>query len=162
MWGGYTGAGSQTVIPNEARAKITIRLAPGQHPEQAARALQDHIRSVARPGVRIAFAGAGEGSPASTLAGDHPLVQAATRVLRRVWQRDPVHVRLGATVPITAIFKEMLGMDTLMFGLNLPNEDVHAPNEFFHLDSIALGLRSWPLLLQELATFAPAEFRAKG
>ncbi|WP_038365520.1 M20/M25/M40 family metallo-hydrolase [Bosea sp. UNC402CLCol] len=162
MWGGYTGAGSKTVIPDEARAKVTIRLAPGQDPEQAIQALQDHIRSVARPGVRIAFAGIGGGSPASTLAGHHPLVQAATRVLQRVWQRDPVHVRLGATVPITAIFKELLGMDTLMFGLNLPDEDVHAPNEFFHLDSIALGLRSWPLLLQELATFAPEEFRAKG
>ena len=161
MWGGYTGTGSKTVIPDEARAKITIRLAPGQDPEQAIEALQDHIRSVARPGVRIAFTGVGDGSPASTLAGGHPLVQAATRVLRQVWQRDPVHVRLGATVPITAIFKELLGIDTLMFGLNLPDEDVHAPNEFFHLDSIALGLRSWPLLLQELATFAPAEFRAE-
>ncbi|QEL23706.1 M20 family dipeptidase [Bosea sp. F3-2] len=161
MWGGYTGAGSKTVIPDEARAKITIRLAPGQDPKQALQALQDHIRSFARPGVRITFAGVGAGAPASTLAGNHPLVQAATRVLRRVWQRDPIHVRLGATVPITAIFKELLDIDTLMFGLNLPDEDVHAPNEFFHIDSIVLGLRSWPLLLQELATFAPAEFRVR-
>ncbi len=58
---------------------------------------------------------------------EHPLVQAATTVLRKTSGQEPVHVRLGATVPITAIFKETLGLDTLMFGFNLPDEDVHAP-----------------------------------
>ncbi|MDX3809580.1 MAG: peptidase dimerization domain-containing protein, partial [Bosea sp. (in: a-proteobacteria)] len=124
---GYTGAGSKTVIPDEARAKITIRLAPGQDPDQASRALKDHILAKARPGVRISFETIGGGSPASTLAVEHPLVQAATTVLRKTSGQEPVHVRLGATVPITAIFKETLGLDTLMFGFNLPDEDVHAP-----------------------------------
>lgn len=160
MWGGYTGTGSKTVIPDEARAKITIRLAPGQDPDQAAQAVRDHILLTARPGVQVSFEALGGGSPASTLQADHPLVRAATKVLRGVSGQDPVHVRLGATVPITAIFKEMLGFDTLMFGMNLPDEDVHAPNEFFHVESIALGLRTWPLLLRELARFAPEAFQA--
>ena len=160
MWGGYTGTGSKTVIPDEARAKITIRLAPGQGPDQAAQAVRDHILLTARPGVQVSFEALGGGSPASTLQADHPLVRAATKVLRGVSGQDPVHVRLGATVPITAIFKEMLGFDTLMFGMNLPDEDVHAPNEFFHVESIALGLRTWPLLLRELARFAPEAFQA--
>lgn len=160
MWGGYTGAGSKTVIPDEARAKITIRLAPGQDPDQAAQAVKDHIVLTARPGVQVSFEALGGGSPASTLQADHPLVRAATKVLRGVSGQAPVHVRLGATVPITAIFKEMLGFDTLMFGMNLPDEDVHAPNEFFHVGSIALGLRTWPLLLRELARFAPEAFQA--
>lgn len=159
LWGGYTGAGSKTVIPDEARAKITIRLAPGQDPDQASRALKDHILATARPGVRISFETIGGGSPASTLAVEHPLVQAATTVLRKTSGQEPVHVRLGATVPITAIFKETLGLDTLMFGFNLPDEDVHAPNEFFHVPSVALGLRAWPMLLQELAQYAPSAFR---
>ncbi|KRD96310.1 peptidase M20 [Bosea sp. Root381] len=162
MWGGYTGAGSKTVIPDEARAKITIRLAPGQDPEQVAQALKDHILAAARPGVAVRFETIGGGSPASTLAADHPLVQAATSVLQATSGQEPVHVRLGATVPITAIFKEMLDLDTLMFGFNLPDEDVHAPNEFFHIPSIALGLRAWPLLLQELAQFPPSAFRQDG
>ena len=160
MWGGYTGTGSKTVIPDEARAKITIRLAPGQGPDQAAQAVRDHILLTARPGVQVSFEALGGGSPASTLQADHPLVRAATKVLRGVSGQAPVHVRLGATVPITAIFKEMLGFDTLMFGMNLPDEDVHAPNEFFHVGSIALGLRTWPLLLRELARFAPEAFQA--
>jgi acetylornithine deacetylase/succinyl-diaminopimelate desuccinylase-like protein len=160
MWGGYTGSGSKTVIPDEARAKITIRLAPGQDPDHAAQALREHILTVARPGVAVSFEAIGGGSPASTLAADHPLVQAATRVLKTTSGQEPVHVRLGATVPITAIFKETLGLDTLMFGFNLPDEDVHAPNEFFHLASIPLGLQAWPMLLEELGRFPAAAFGA--
>ncbi|MFK4529296.1 acetylornithine deacetylase/succinyl-diaminopimelate desuccinylase-like protein [Bradyrhizobium japonicum] len=160
MWGGYTGAGSKTVIPEEARAKISIRLAPGQDPKLAEHLLKNQIRNVARPGVSVDFEPlGGEGSPAFTLAADHPLTQAGENVLRTIMAREPLHVRLGATVPITSIFKELLGVDTLMFGFNLPDEDVHAPNEFFRVSSIVLGLQAWSLLLQELARFAPAAFR---
>lgn len=72
--------------------------------------------------------------------------------------RAPVPVRLGATVPVTALFKELLGLDTLMFGFNLPDEDVHAPNEFFHLASIPLGLRGWAMLLEELGGMRAEDF----
>lgn len=159
MWGGYTGPGSKTVIPNEARAKISIRLAPGQDPDQAERLFKDHVLKVARPGVKVHFRSLAPGSRAFSLAANHPLAQAGKTVLRTITGREPLHVRLGATVPITTVFKEMLGLETLMFGLNLPDEDVHAPNEFFHVSSIALGLQAWSLLFQELARFAPADFR---
>ncbi|MFB9128214.1 M20/M25/M40 family metallo-hydrolase [Paraburkholderia dipogonis] len=98
------------------------------------------------------------GAPASTLAESHPLVRAAQAVLQREYGRKPVHVRLGASVPITAVFKEMLGVDTLMFGYNLPDEDVHAPNEFFRLSSIGEGTRGWALLLDELSRFPVEAF----
>jgi len=69
-----------------------------------------------------------------------------------------VPVRLGATVPITALFKQLLGIETLMFAFGLPDEDVHAPNEFFHLSSVPLGLEAWVLMLDELGRIDPAAF----
>ncbi|MNR40381.1 hypothetical protein D3C85_1586620 [compost metagenome] len=67
-------------------------------------------------------------------------------------------MRLGASVPITSLFKETLGIDTLMFGFNLPDEDVHAPNEFFRLSSVSQGLQAWTRLLDELGRYQPSAF----
>ncbi|WP_127108353.1 M20/M25/M40 family metallo-hydrolase [Pararhodobacter zhoushanensis] len=158
MWGGYTGEGGKTVIPDVAHAKITARLSPGIDPDAAQQVLRDHLSAACAEGVELSFAG-GHGAPASNIEADHPLVKAARTVLLAETGEEPVLVRLGATVPITAVFSQKLDMDTLMFGMNLPDEDVHAPNEFFHLDSIPLGLRLWPALLEELAAYSPADFR---
>jgi len=160
LWGGYTGAGAKTVIPNEAFAKVSIRLVPGQDPAQARQAVCDHLRAQCLPGCRLEFRFGRDGSPASSLPPEHPLFRAGSAVWLALSGQQPVPVRLGATVPITAVFKAMLGIDTLMFGFNLPDEDVHAPNEFFHLDSIPLGLRGWAMLLTELGQLRPADFDA--
>lgn len=158
MWGGYTGAGGKTVIASEAHAKLTVRIVAGQDPGRVIRAVKAHLEARCPPGCTLRFDSVGEGSPASTLAPDHPMVQAAERVLARETGQKAIHVRLGASVPITSIFKEMMGIDTLMFGFNLPEEPVHAPNEYFRVESIAKGLRAWPLLLRELGGYAPGDF----
>ena len=162
MWGGYIGAGAKTVIPREAWAKLTMRLVAGQDPEQARELVCAHLLAQCPPGVRLAFDVRGAGSPASSLPVDHPLVRAGSTVLERLLGQRPVPVRLAATVPITALFKRLLGIDTLMFAFGLPDEDVHAPNEFFRLSSIPLGLRAWVMLLDELGRVEPAAFRAIG
>ena len=72
-----------------------------------------------------------------------------------------MRARAGGTIPITAIFKERLGIDTITFGFAMPDEDVHAPNEFFRLSSLEEGLRAWPLLLTELGKVAPAALRSQ-
>lgn len=159
MWGGYTGTGGKTIIPCEAGAKFTVRVVGGQDARRVMERVLRHLQDRCAPGVSLDLVDMNDGSPASTLAADHPLVKAAESVLQQETGRRPVHVRLGATVPITAIFKEALGLDTLMFGFNLPDEDVHAPNEFFRLKSIDEGLRCWVLLLRELARHAPESFR---
>ena len=161
MWGGYTGAGNKTVLPCEAHAKVTVRLGPGQDPARVQRVLRDHLLARAAPGVRIAFEETGPGSPAFTLREGHPLLRAAEDVLRRMTNRAPVRARIGGTLPITAIFQEMLGLDTLMFGFAMPDEDIHAPNEFFRLSSLEEGLRAWPALLSEIGKVAPAALRAQ-
>ncbi len=158
IWGGYTGAGTKTVIPCEAHAKLSVRVVPGQDPNRVLDCVKRHLRERCPEGVKLHVDFEGGGSPASSLPPESPLVLAAARVLEHESGRKPIQVRLGATVPITAILKQELGMDTLMFGYNLPDEPVHAPNEFFRLESLTRGLRGWPLLLRELGTFAPPAF----
>ncbi len=158
MWGGYTGAGTKTVLPCEAHAKITMRLAPGMDPGRARRQLHAHLQAVAPEGVELSFSPHDGGTPAPTLPDDHPLLVTASRVQERLHGRKPVPVRAGGTLPITAIFREMLGIDTLAYGLAMPDEDVHAPNEFFRLSSFDEGLQSWPMLLSELGHLTAADF----
>ncbi len=158
LWGGYTGGGGKTIVPCEAAAKLTVRVVAGQDPRAVIRAVLRHLQARCPAGCVLDVIAMNDGSPASTLAPEHPLVRAAEAVLERETGRKAVHVRLGASVPVTSIFKEMLGIDTLMFGFNLPDEDVHAPNEFFRLSSIQEGARAWTLLLCELATHSPASF----
>lgn len=159
--GGYTGPGSKTIVPNCAHAKVSLRIPPGQDPNKAVVALKEHLRAVCSPGVDLSIVDPDTGSPAFSLPKSHPLVLAAEKVLYEAMGQRAVLVRLGATVPITAIFRELLGVQTLMFGFNLPDEDVHAPNEFFHLSSLAQGLSAWPRLLEELGSFNGDEFRMK-
>ena len=158
MWGGYTGAGGKTVLPCEAQAKLTMRLVPGQDPAAAQAALRRHLEARCPPGVALEFDYRPGGTRAFTLGPQHPLLLAAERVTEWVHGQRPVRTRAGGTVPITTLFQESLGIDSLMFGLAMPDEDAHAPNEFFRLSSLAEGLRSWPMLLTELGNLAPGDF----
>lgn len=158
MWGGYTGPGSKTVIPCEAQAKITMRLVPGQDPDKAAVAVRRHLEAQCQPGVTLVFSEISGGSPAFSLAPDHPLLAVAAAVVERTTGRRPIPTRAGGTLPITSIFKEMLELDTLAFGFAMPDEDAHAPNEFFRISSLHDGLRAWPPLLAELARYKPGDF----
>lgn len=159
IWGGYTGVGSKTIIPNSAHAKLSLRTVPGQDVDRALAAIKAHLHAACPPGIELTIHDPGPRAEAFSLPENHPLVVAANKVLRETTGQVPVLVRLGATVPITVIFQEMLGLQTLMFGFNLPDEDVHAPNEFFRIASIGEGLSAWPRLLEELGKFERADFR---
>ncbi|EJO31492.1 dipeptidase [Achromobacter marplatensis] len=161
MWGGYTGAGVKTIIPCEAQAKLTVRIVEGQDPAQVIHAVLAHLQARCPAGCELEVVALNPGSPAATLHPEHPLVTAAQAVLQVPGGARPIHVRLGASVPITSVFKEMLGIDTLMFGFNLPDEDVHAPNEFFRLSSISQGVKAWTALLDALGRFEPAAFHPR-
>lgn len=150
MWGGYTGPGSKTVIPNTAHAKITIRLVAGQDPQDTANAVIAHLEAHAPKGTSIEIQSDRNGAPAYSLDEDSPLVVAADRVLREVTGETPVRVRSGGTSPITSTIRERLGIDTLMFGFSLPEDGVHAPNESYAINSIKQGIVCWPLMLTEL------------
>jgi acetylornithine deacetylase/succinyl-diaminopimelate desuccinylase-like protein len=158
MWGGYTGVGTKTVLPSEAHAKITMRLAPGMDPMRAQKNLRAHLLAMVPAGVEFSLSPERAGTPAPTLPDDHPLLLAASRVLERLHGQKPIPVRSGGTLPVSAVFEEMLGIGTLACGLAMPDENIHAPNEFFRLSSLDEGLRSWPMLLSELGTLDAADF----
>ena len=152
MWGGYTGAGGKTVIPNEAHAKITTRLVPGQDPDRVQQAVMDHLQRHCPPGARIAFTGERGRSGAYLVPPDHPLLHAAEAALQDAGGVAPMRVRMGATLPMTDIVMRELGIDTVMFSFATSDEDYHAPNEFFRLSSLDQGLAAWVALVRRLAS----------
>lgn len=158
MWGGYTGAGTKTVIPGEAYAKLTMRLVPGQDPEAAKQAVKDHLLAQLPAWATLEiFNDRGQGG-AYAVPDDHPLLQAALTALEHTTGQAPLKVRIGASLPLTEIVSRILGLDTVMFSFALSDENFHAPNEFFRLSSVTDGLAAWVQILRELSRMDPADF----
>lgn len=158
MWGGYTGPGSKTVIPNEAFAKLTMRLVPGQTPQRAKQAVIDHLRAHLPSFATLdIYADRGDGG-AYAVPPDHPLLGAAVAALEQTTGQTPLKVRIGASLPLTEIVQRTLGIDTVMFSFAIADENFHAPNEFFRLSSIADGLAAWIQILRQIAGIAPDAF----
>jgi acetylornithine deacetylase/succinyl-diaminopimelate desuccinylase-like protein len=157
LWGGYEGVGSKTVIPHEAHAKLSARLVPGQDPARIAASLQAHLEAHCPPGTSIAVR-TGHGSPAYALPPDHPALAVAEATLEEVHGKRPVRVRIGATLPISELFRRLLGIDTVMFSYATADEDFHAPNEFFRLSSFDDGVAAWRSYLTRTGQLTPAAF----
>ncbi len=158
MWGGYTGVGSKTVIPNEAFAKLTMRLVPGQDPQRAKQSVIDHLRAQLPPFATLeVYADRGEGG-AYAVPPDHPLLTAAGAALEQTTGQLPLKVRIGASLPLTEIVHRILGIDTVMFSFAIADENFHAPNEFFRLSSITDGLAAWTQILRQIADITPDAF----
>ncbi len=147
---GYQGEGSKTIVPSWARAKITCRLVPGQKPAHINKIVSDYIKKVCPPTVRLELE-AGHGAEAYYVSPTGAHAQAALRALREAFGRDPVLLREGGSIPIVNEFKKVLGADTLLLGLGLPEDNAHSPNEKYDLDNFENGQRMSALLWQELA-----------
>ena len=147
---GYQGEGSKTIIPAWASAKLTFRLVPNQTPQRIRKLVARHLKRLCPPTVRIAIEG-GHGGEPYLVPPTGPLAQAALRALKSAFGCEPVLLREGGSIPILTDFKKILGVDTLMLGLALPDDNPHSPNEKFSLDAFAKGMRMGALLWQELA-----------
>lgn len=157
LWGGYTGAGGKTVIPNQAHAKLSMRLVPGQDPEAVTAAVVRHLEAHCPPGATVTVR-TGHPSAAYLLPGDHPLLLAAEAALRDTTGQQPLRVRNGATLPLSDIVRARLGIDTVMFSFSTADEDFHAPNEFIRLSAFDDGFAAWVALLRRLGGLGPATF----
>ncbi len=146
---GYQGEGSKTIVPAWARAKITCRLVPDQSPEQVRRAVLAHLKKNCPPTVRLEIE-AGHGAEAYQVSPTGPLAQASLRALKKAFGAEPILMREGGSIPIVNQFKKILGADSLLLGLGLPDDNAHSPNEKFHLDCFAGGQRMSAYLWQEL------------
>ncbi len=143
LWGGYTGAGSKTVIPAEAHLKLSCRLVPGQRPRRIQQAVAAHLRAHCPPAFRLELALADHLAEPYAIRPDHPGLTVAEDVLTDVLGRRPVRVSMGATIPVAEVFQRVLGLETVFFSFATTDEDYHAPNEFFRLSSLRAGLRAW-------------------
>ncbi len=147
---GYQGEGSKTIVPAWARAKITMRLVPHQDPAKVARAAQAFLRKHCPPTMRIEIQG-GHGAGAYIVSPQSADAQAALRALRQAFNAEPVLLREGGSIPIVNQFKRILGADTLLLGMALPDDNAHSPNEKFDLGVFANGQRMSAFLWQELS-----------
>jgi acetylornithine deacetylase/succinyl-diaminopimelate desuccinylase-like protein len=146
---GYQGEGSKTIVPAWARAKITCRLVPNQNPSNIRKVVTDYIKKICPPTVRLELE-AGHGAEAYYVSPTGAHAQAALRALRAAFGCEPVLLREGGSIPIVNEFKKILGSDTLLLGLGLPEDNAHSPNEKFDLDNFENGQRMSALLWQEL------------
>jgi acetylornithine deacetylase/succinyl-diaminopimelate desuccinylase-like protein len=150
IWGGYQGEGSKTIIPAHAGAKISCRLVPAQKPQVIAERVAFALRAAAPPGVTVEVVVKQGGNPVVTPS-DHPAVRAAARAMAAVFGKEPVVIREGGSIPPVEVFQRVLGMQSVLVGVGLPDDQIHAPNEKFDLDHYAMGVRVLARLWDEIA-----------
>jgi acetylornithine deacetylase/succinyl-diaminopimelate desuccinylase-like protein len=147
---GYQGEGSKTIVPSWARAKITCRLVPNQNPAHIRKAVCGWLKKHCPPTVRLEIQ-AGHGAEAYHVSPTGAEAQAALRALKKAFGRDPIVMREGGSIPIVNQFKKILGADSLLLGIGLPDDNAHSPNEKFNLDCFERGQLMSAHLWQELA-----------
>jgi acetylornithine deacetylase/succinyl-diaminopimelate desuccinylase-like protein len=147
---GYQGEGSKTIVPSWASAKITCRLVPDQDPEHVRKIVCAHLRKLCPPTVRLEIE-AGHGAEAYLVSPESPAARAALRALKSAFGCDPILMREGGSIPIVNQFKKILGADSLLLGLGLPDDNAHSPNEKFNLECFAKGQLMSAHLWPELA-----------
>ncbi len=150
---GYQGEGSKTIVPSWARAKITCRLVGNQKPDQVRAAVIAHLTRICPPTVRMEIE-AGHGGDPYWVDPTGPLAVAALAALRQAFNAEPILLREGGSIPIVNDFKRILGADTLMLGLALPEDNAHSPNERFSLECFQKGMVMSALLWPELTRAA--------
>jgi acetylornithine deacetylase/succinyl-diaminopimelate desuccinylase-like protein len=157
IWGGFEGEGSKTIIPAHAHAKVSCRLVPNQDPDRIFEAFRAHVLRIAPPGVRIEVQSLGGGRPSLTEI-DHPATQAAARALEATFGSPPVFVREGGSIPICASFEETLGLPVVLLGMDQPDSQAHAPNEWMDLRNYETGIRTVARMWDEVAALGRGAF----
>jgi acetylornithine deacetylase/succinyl-diaminopimelate desuccinylase-like protein len=160
IWGGFQGAGTKTVLPNEAHAKITCRLVPDQDPDRIADAIEGHLCRHAPPGITLTVTRSKGKSRPYLMPANHPALAAAATALRAAYGRDPVRVRVGGTLPVADLVRRVLGTWLVFFAFGEPDNLVHAPNEFLRLQTFDRGTRAYVRFFDELGRTEPAALSA--
>jgi acetylornithine deacetylase/succinyl-diaminopimelate desuccinylase-like protein len=154
VWGGYTGEGFKTVIPAEAHAKISFRLVGSQDPDQVWAAFEEHVRTRLPADCTAEFVTRGPGSPAVSVSSDSPPLEATRTALDAEWGKAAL-IGCGGGIPVVTSIHRILGMDTVLVGFALTDDNIHSPNEKYDLKSFHKGIRSWVRILSELGAMAP-------
>src|SRR6187431_430841 len=146
---GFTGEGAKTVLPATAMAKVSMRLVPNQHPDKIAKLFEDYLKKVAPKTVELKITRMHGGKPWMT-AFDNPFVQAAGRAIEQGFGQRPVFNREGGSIPVVSTFQEELGVPCVLFGVGLPDENAHAPDEKLDLGNFHGGVIASAYLYREI------------
>lgn len=143
MWGGYIGEGAKTVLPSKASAKISMRLVPNQHPDVISELFQKHFESIAPDSVKVKVTLHHGGMPAVTPI-DSIGFQAASRAMKDTFGKEAIPTRIGGSIPIVSMFKDVLGADSVLMGFGLDTDDIHSPNEHYGVFNFFKGIETIP------------------
>ncbi len=136
---GFTGEGAKTVLPAKAMAKVSCRLVPDQDPHDIETKFINFVESLCPKGCKIKVTPHHGGKPVITER-DSRFINAASRALEKAFRKTPVFIRQGGSIPITAAFKEILGLDSVLLGFSQPNENAHSPNEWLSVKAFEHGV----------------------
>ena len=137
--GGFTGAGSKTVIPAKATAKVSFRLVPNQDPDKVIAAFEKFVTKNTPRGIKTEVRVLGK-SPGLLVKTDHPAIQIAARAFSDVFGKPTVFTRSGGSIPIVGDFAEQLGIPTILMGFGLPDDGLHSPNEKYNIENYYKGI----------------------
>ena len=148
--GGFTGEGAKTVIPARAVAKVSARLVADQRPEEAAAQIAEAVRKATPKGVKAEFKVIHSAAP-SLVDPSNAFVRASAEAMSKVFGKETVYIRSGGSIPIVGLFDQHLGIPGVMMGFGLPDDNLHAPNEKFHLANLYRGIDAMEAYFKLLA-----------
>ena len=150
IWGGYTGEGAKTVLPSKAYAKISTRLVPNQDNEKIAVKFKEYFESIAPASVKVTVTPL-HGGQGYVCPIDLPAYKAAEKAYEKVYNKAPVPVRSGGSIPIISTFEEVLGIKSVLMGFGLESDAIHSPNENFPLEQFYNGIETIPYFYKYFA-----------
>lgn len=143
IWGGYIGEGSKTVLPSKAFAKISMRLVPNQRSGEITELFTKHFLSIAPKSVKVKVEAHHGGEPVVTPTDSHAY-KAAARAIKETFGKEPIPTRGGGSIPIVALFENVLGLKSILMGFGLDSDDIHSPDEHYSVENFYKGIQTIP------------------
>ena len=150
LWSGYSGEGAKTIVPSVAGAKVSMRLVPNQDPKKIAEQFTKYVHEIAPEGVEVTVTDHHGANPVM-VPRDSEMMEAGMRAMEHGFGKRPVFIREGGSIPIVGTFQDSLKSPVMLLGYGLPNDNIHSPNEKFHLVNFFNGIRTTAHLLVEAA-----------
>jgi len=147
IWGGYIGEGAKTVLPSKAHAKISMRLVPNQDHKAIAKLFEEHFKSIAPPAVKVKVV-PHHGGQAAVIPTDSIGYKAAEAAIAEAFGKKAIPTREGGSIPITALFQQVLGLDPILLGFGLDTDAIHSPNEHYGVDNYFKGIETIALFFK--------------
>ena len=150
IWGGYIGEGAKTVLPSKAYAKISMRLVPSQTSAEISALFQNHFESIAPKSVKVKVT-LHHGGEAAVTPTDSKAYRAASKAMETTFGKKPIPTRGGGSIPIVALFEEVLGLKTVLMGFGLDSDAIHSPNEKYGIFNFYKGIETIPYFFKYFA-----------